>query len=167
MIIECINCNKKFEVDPDLIPIKGRNIQCGSCDHIWFYKKEKQLEINLSEIKTNQVKRTINVEIPKLTESIIKEAEKRLTTSKKTKYLENSNLRSDEDNHYEYTVQDKNIVGSFLSYFVVTIITFIGLIILLDTFKKPLVKIFPKLEILLFNLYETLKDIELFIKDLV
>ena len=49
----------------------------------------------------------------------------------------------------------------------VAIITFIGLIILLDTFKKPLVKIFPELEILLFNLYETLKDIELFIKDLV
>ncbi len=167
MIINCINCNKKFEVDPNLIPIKGRNIQCGSCDHIWFFKKEKQLEINLSETKTNQVKRTINLEIPKLTESIIKEAEKRLTNSKETKNLENLNLRSDENNHYKYIVKDKNIVGNFLSYFVVTIITFIGLIILLDTFKKPLVKIFPKLEILLFNLYETLKDIELFIKDLV
>ena len=167
MIIECINCNKKFEVDPNFIPITGRNIQCGSCDYIWFFKKEKQLEINLSESKTNQVKRTTNVEIPKLTESIIKEAEKRLTTSKETKNLENSNLRSDENNHYKHIVKDKNIVGGFLSYFVVTIITFIGLIILLDTFKKPLVKIFPKLEILLFNLYETLKDIELFIKDLV
>ena len=92
MIIECINCNKKFEVDPNLIPITGRNIQCGSCDHIWFFKKEKQLEINLSETKTNQVKRTTNVEIPKLTESIIKEAEKRLTTSKETKNLEKSYL---------------------------------------------------------------------------
>ena len=40
MIIECINCNKKFEVDPDLIPEKGRSIQCGSCGHKWFYKKD-------------------------------------------------------------------------------------------------------------------------------
>ena len=97
MIIECINCNKKFEVDPDLIPIKGRNIQCGSCDHIWFFKKEKQLEINLSETKTNQVKKTINIEIPKLTESIIKEAEERLTISKEKMNLENSNLLSDKN----------------------------------------------------------------------
>ena len=79
----------------------------------------------------------------------------------------NVSLYNYRNNHYKHIVKDKNIVGGFLSYFVVTIITFIGLIILLDTFKKPLVKIFPKLEILLFNLYETLKDIELFIKDLV
>ena len=167
MIIECINCNKKFEVDPDLIPITGRNIQCGSCDHIWFFKKEKQLEINLSETKTNQVKKTINIEIPKLTESIIKEAEERSTISKEKKDLENSNLPSDKNDQHKYIDKDKNTIGNLFSYFVVTIITFIGLIILLDTFKKPLVKIFPKLEILLFSLYETLKDIELFIKDLV
>ncbi len=40
MIIECTNCNKKFEVDPELIPEKGRSIQCGSCNHKWFYKKD-------------------------------------------------------------------------------------------------------------------------------
>ena len=40
MIIQCINCNKKFEVDPDLIPEKGRSLQCGSCGHKWFYKKD-------------------------------------------------------------------------------------------------------------------------------
>ena len=39
MIIECINCNKKFEVNSDLIPIEGRTIQCGLCNHIWFFKK--------------------------------------------------------------------------------------------------------------------------------
>ena len=167
MIIECINCNKKFEVDPDLIPITGRNIQCGSCNHIWFFKKEKQLEINLSETKTNHVKKTIKVEIPKLTENIIIEAEKNFTISKEKKNLENSNLPNDKNYHHKYIDKDKNTIGNLFSYFVVTIITFIGLIILLDTFKKPLVKIFPKIEIFLFNLYETLKDIELFIKDLV
>ena len=42
MIIECINCNKKFEVNSDLIPKEGRNIQCGSCNHLWFFDKNNQ-----------------------------------------------------------------------------------------------------------------------------
>ena len=41
MIIECINCNKKFNVVSDLIPAEGRLVQCGSCDHSWHYKIEK------------------------------------------------------------------------------------------------------------------------------
>jgi len=48
----------------------------------------------------------------------------------------------------------------------VLIISCIALIILIDTLRIPLVKIFPSLEIILFNLFETLKDINLFIKDL-
>ena len=39
--------------------------------------------------------------------------------------------------------------------------------VIADTFKTPLYKIFPNIEIILFNLFETLKDIELFIKDLI
>ena len=39
MIIECINCNKKFEVNSDLIPDTGRTIECGSCGHVWFFNK--------------------------------------------------------------------------------------------------------------------------------
>ena len=37
MIIKCINCNKKFNVDSRLIPSDGRQIQCGSCNHTWYY----------------------------------------------------------------------------------------------------------------------------------
>ena len=37
MIIECINCNKVFEVNSELIPENGRTIQCGSCNYVWFY----------------------------------------------------------------------------------------------------------------------------------
>ena len=53
MIIECINCNKKFEVNSKLIPEEGRNIQCGSCNHLWFFDKNNQ--INLGNIKTKEV----------------------------------------------------------------------------------------------------------------
>ena len=41
MIIECINCNKRFEVNSELIPSSGRTIQCGSCNHIWFFDPQK------------------------------------------------------------------------------------------------------------------------------
>ena len=63
--------------------------------------------------------------------------------------------------------KSKNITFSkFLSYIIVSIISFAVFVILIDTLKKPLIDIFPGLEILLFNLFETLQDIKLFIIDL-
>jgi len=56
--------------------------------------------------------------------------------------------------------------GNFLSYIIVSIITFIAIIIVLDTFKSPLSNIFPNLELVLYNLFETLRDVILFAKDL-
>ena len=53
-----------------------------------------------------------------------------------------------------------------LNIFVVIIITFIALIIIVDTFKYPIGKIVPNIEFILYNLYESIKDISLFIKDL-
>ena len=49
MIITCNNCNKKFDIDSSLIPDKGRLLQCTSCDHKWFFKKEV-LEKKISPI---------------------------------------------------------------------------------------------------------------------
>ena len=46
MIIECVNCSKKFSVNADLIPSAGRTIQCGSCNHVWFYKKDQNIYKN-------------------------------------------------------------------------------------------------------------------------
>ena len=54
----------------------------------------------------------------------------------------------------------------FFSYLVVFLISLIALVILLDTLKTPLINIFPGLKVILFNLFETLKDIKLFIIDL-
>ena len=41
MIIECISCDKKFEVNSNLIPNSGRTIQCGSCNYVWFFVPKK------------------------------------------------------------------------------------------------------------------------------
>ena len=35
MIIECQNCNKKFDLEDKLIPSKGRLVQCGFCHSQW------------------------------------------------------------------------------------------------------------------------------------
>ena len=52
MIITCNNCNKKFDADPALIPEIGRLVQCNSCDHKWFFKKEiKERSVPIVKIK--------------------------------------------------------------------------------------------------------------------
>ena len=74
-----------------------------------------------------------------------------------------------EDNIHNSDLPKKseNITFSkLLSYIIVSIISFAVFVILIDTLKTPLIDIFPGLEKLLFNLFETLKDIKLFIIDL-
>ncbi len=50
MIITCPNCEKKFEVDSNIIPEKGRLVKCGSCDQTWFFNKNSQVNINNKKI---------------------------------------------------------------------------------------------------------------------
>ena len=156
MIIVCTNCNKKFEVDPRLIPEKGRSIQCGSCDHKWFYKKGAQETI--SEINDVTTGGEIKQEI-KITEHVADEK----------KIIEESIEDKVEfkQNNKEKPLKKSNILNKIISYLIVAIISFVALIIVLDTFKTPLNNIFPNLELILFNLYETFEDIGLFLKDLI
>ena len=48
MIITCPNCEKKFQIDAALVPENGRDLQCGSCNHAWFYKPENENEAPLA-----------------------------------------------------------------------------------------------------------------------
>ena len=50
--------------------------------------------------------------------------------------------------------------------YIVMIISFLALLILIDTFKTLIYQIFPGLENYLFSFFEVLKDIMLFINDL-
>ena len=59
MIIDCPNCNKKFDIDQNLLPVNGRLLQCGSCNHKWFFKfneieKKTEDEIKIKIKKNNQ-----------------------------------------------------------------------------------------------------------------
>ena len=54
-----------------------------------------------------------------------------------------------------------------LNIFVVSFISFVAFIIIVYTFKYPIGKIVPNVEFILYNLYESIKDISLFIRDLI
>tara|TARA_E500000178_G_C16474023_1_gene510068 strand:+ start:24 stop:515 length:492 start_codon:yes stop_codon:yes gene_type:complete len=162
MIIECINCYKKFNVDADLIPKKGRQIQCGLCKHIWHFKIESSLkEPLILEDEDNQKNLSIAKNTKEITESI--------NVEKSTELLKDNEIYK-ENKIQENTTTENNIkiskISDFFSYLLVFLISFVALIILLDTLKSPLINVFPGLEIILFNLFETLKDVKLFIIDL-
>jgi predicted Zn finger-like uncharacterized protein len=163
MIIDCIRCTKKFEVNASLIPDNGRTIQCGSCNHIWFYKSE--IEQSKNEIKTEISSQKSNNKVLENKED--DHANEKLSKTEETINLEN--VANTEPSSYELINENKKTtfsVSKFLSYFLVFLITFIALIIVLDTFKTPLSSIIPGLEIFLYNFFETLKDLYLFIKNL-
>ena len=148
MIIICPCGEKKFEVDGNLIPEKGRTLQCGSCDHKWFFKKDE------NELVDNTLK-----------------------LEEKDKIESNEIAINDElslpDNQPNITIENNNNIKwtfsllKIFNYFIVLIITLIAVIVFLDTFKYNLTSIFPNLELFLYNLYESIKDIKLFINDLI
>ena len=164
MIINCINCDKKFEVNSELIPSEGRTIQCGSCNHIWFYKHNTNIKKNFNAPK--------NINDSLKTKKIIKKTEigdnDNSIKSNKILSQEIDNIVNKKEKALiKYQKDGKFTFSKLLSYTLVLIISFIGAVIVVDTFKAPLYEIFPGLEILLFSLFETLKDIELFVKDLI
>ena len=163
MIIDCIKCTKKFVVNASIIPDNGRTIQCGSCNHIWFYKPK--IEQSKNEIKAEITSRkSNNNDLEYKKDDNLNE---KLSKTEDTSNLEN--VANTGPTSVELINENKKTtfsVSKFLSYFLVFLITFIALIIVLDTFKSPLSSIIPGLEIFLYNFFETLKDLYLFIKNL-
>ena len=149
MIIVCPSCGKNFNVDEDLIPDKGRLLKCGSCNQTWFFNKNENIEIKPSTNKVF-VEEKSNIKQKKIRKPISNFSTNIKKGSELVKYQPK----------YNFTF------AKFLSYIIVSIITFVAIIIVLDTFKDPLSNIFPNLELVLYNLFETLRDLILFAKDL-
>ena len=138
MIITCEKCSKNFSINDNLIPDAGRLLQCGSCDHKWFYSKP------VKKLKLEHEVNEINIDKKNIIEDEIKE-------DKKKNYRTSKNI---------------NNKFNFIKIFIVIFISMIAFIILIDTFKVQLEKYIPGINFILDNLYETLKDFSLFIKDL-
>ena len=164
MIITCPNCNKQFKIDNSLIPNDGRELQCGSCNHVWFYKIEQENEKVLK----------LNDEIAsKVIETKVEKKKKKIEEKKQESEKINNKINNEKENILEkeenktLSKNSGNYGIKFFSYLIVFIISFVALIILVDTLKTPLINVFPGLKIILFNLFETLQDIKLFIIDLI
>ena len=151
MIITCEKCSKSFNIQDSLIPNEGRELQCGSCSYKWFFKKSE----NTITFK-NQISETLpkddeldnynaNIDLPNKEDE---NENKYKEPKKKSEIIENK--------------QKPKIIKNSL----VLIISVIAFIILLDTFKYQLNNYIPGLDSILNNLYESLKDLSLFFKDL-
>ena len=139
MIISCENCNKKFELSDHLMPTNGRLLKCGSCSHEWYFTPDKPTELNK--------------EILKSTKTVL---------SEKPILKRQQNNINNEINDFK---KNKKNIGFFNSLWVIAI-SITALMLLIDTFKSPISNIIPNIDFYLYSLYETLKDILLFFKDL-
>ena len=161
MIISCPSCLKKFKIEETLIPPKGRNLQCGSCNYNWFYKIENKT------VEPLKLEENIEEKIEDSDESVLISSTSKTLKTKLDQELDKDVKNDDITHNSDLPKKSENITFSkFLSYIIVSIISFAVFVILIDTIKTPLIDIFPGLEILLFNLFETLQDIKLFIIDL-
>jgi len=173
MIISCINCNKKFEVNSDLIPNEGRLLQCSSCNQEWFFKNEISNNIVKNELSntTNTLhspsieeKDDITIKGDLVDEEILineaPEIQIYETNNDNIKFKSFTKINTEEEKNKKKKISILNII-------IVFIVSFVALIILLDTFKYPISKMIPNIEFILFNLYETIKDILLFFRDLI
>ena len=145
MIISCEKCNKKFELEDNLIPETGRLLQCGSCSYQWHYIPTNKITL-LNEIDSTKSSKNIKKSVKKI--------------DKKKINVDKNILESSES-----ILENKKGVG-FFSYLLVIIISLVALLVIGDTFKPYLLTIVPNLDFYLSSLYESLTDIYLFFKDL-
>ena len=160
MIISCPECNKRFNIDQNLIPEDGRLLQCSNCMHKWHFiieKKEKIIEQPIkseeiiTESKNQEKKINPSQEFIPIEEEIV---EKKLKKKQKVKKKEQKRKK-----------KDKPI--KLLNMIIVIIISVAALIIIIDTFRIELSKYMPFLNPMLDSFYAIIADINSFIKDLI
>ena len=162
MIIQCENCNKKFEIQDNLIPDDGRLLECGSCDHQWHYTPITKLELTDEVPIKDEPADEVPIKDEPAEELIIKKVKKKSKIIKKI-YENDSDNEIDQTNENIKT-KEKNI--SFINFLLVGIISFVAIVILVDTFKNQIAYVIPNVGLYINELHEILRDIFLFIADL-
>ena len=147
MEITCPECSKRFNVNDNQIPNKGRLLQCGNCKHKWFFKKspksiDKNIDFNESKIPTQN----------------IDEPDEIITNIAPTKKI---------NKHNEKIINNTKKNFNKFKFFIFILILILAFIILIDTFKNPISYIYPDIYGIMNSLYETLKDLKLFFFDLI
>ena len=165
MIISCPNCNKKFKIDQNLIPISGRLLQCSNCKHKWHFKIEIKNETDDGSFEPEKViyeNKNEDIKINSIeNDSLIgqnlkkKELKKKKIVKKTKKIKQNINQNKKE-----------KPVG-LLNMIIIIIISFVAIVIVLDTFRIEITKYIPFLNPILISFFEIIDDINSFIKDLI
>ena len=148
MIIECQNCNKKFDLEDKLIPLKGRLLQCGFCHSQWH---------QLPNIITSSPKEKVIDKVDISNEEVKEKDEVKEQPTKKKKKIK-SKARDKQE------FKNKNI--GFFSYIFIFLISIIALFLIAETFKYQINNIFPNFGNYIILVYETLNNILILIKDL-
>ena len=152
MIIDCPCGKKKFSVKDELIPAKGRLLQCGTCDREWFYSK------NISTINETNVK-IPDEEIAQESFGIIED-----------KYDDDDVFEEDKTVELEKpktSKKQKTKQVNFFKLLLVFVISFVAFTLIVDTFLLQISEHFPFAEKYLDNLYQSIIDISLFFQNLI
>ena len=152
MIITCQKCEKSFNIQDNLIPDEGRELQCGSCNYKWFFIKSE----NSIPVK-NEISETLSKD------DYLNNVNTNPPSKKKAK--DDSTKQNEQNKKSRIKIVQKN--PKIIKNSLVLIISVLALIILLDTFKYQINNYIPDFVSILNNLYESLKDLSLFFNDLI
>ena len=155
MIIDCPCGKKKFNVKDELIPAKGRLLQCGDCDREWFFSK------NINTIEENNVEK-FDEEIAQESFGIIDDKYDDEVFEEDKKEEPTNELERPEKIKKQKTKQ-----VSFFKILLVFIISFVAFILIVDTFIVQISEYFPFAKNYLDNLYQSIIDISLFFQNLI
>ena len=154
MIIDCPCGKKKFNVKDELIPAKGRLLQCGDCEREWFFSKD------INTIEENNVEK-FDEEIAQESFGIIddKYDDEDLEEDKKEE-------ATGELERPKKIKKQKTKQVSFFKLLLVFIISFVAFILIVDTFIVQISEYVPFADKYLDNLYQSIIDISLFFQNL-
>ena len=155
MIIDCPCGKKKFNVKDELIPAKGRLLQCGDCDREWFFSKD------INTIEENNVEK-FDEEIAQESFGIIdgKYDDEELEEDKK----EEATGKLERPKNID---KQKTKKINLFKLLLVFIISFVAFILVVHTFLAQISEYVPFAEKYLDNLYQSIIDISLFFQNLV
>ena len=162
MIINCECGKKKFNIDSSLIPEEGRLLKCGSCSKIWHYtpvlqtKNDEDLDVKIDEnIIKNDVHSNEVINNENFTDT------NQGVLSEENTEDEKIDIKDEKENE-----KKDGKIKILLIYLMIILISLLGFIFLLDTFKSYLLSIFPGIAPFFDSFYQTVLDFKLFIKDL-
>ncbi|MFL2853861.1 MAG: zinc-ribbon domain-containing protein [Candidatus Pelagibacter sp.] len=155
MIIDCPCGKKKFNVKDELIPAKGRLLQCGDCDREWFFSKDINTieENNVEKFDEEIAQESFGIIDDKYDDEVYEEDKKEETTG--------------EVERPEKIKKQKTKQVSFFKILLVFIISFVAFILIVDTFIVQISEYVPFAGIYLDNLYQSIIDISLFFQNLI